>query len=138
MDPANPSASKGVTEVSVRFSNSAEGAKASDFVIASDSGDAPRVKSVKISGREARLVFSDTLPANTWSTITHKPSQTSIRLARFHGDTDQDGHVDHDDLRYLTDEFNKNGNVPVRTGDVDADTKVDARDIIASIKRVMD
>ncbi|MHC5110442.1 MAG: hypothetical protein ACYTHJ_11250 [Planctomycetota bacterium] len=130
VEATQPGDSKGISSVTLRMRMDADNVSASDIAVTSTNGTAPKVKSVRAQGRNLTVELSGSIPAEAWTTITHVPSGSSMKMARMYGDTNSDGYCDFDDLAHALDQVNERGEIALSSGDLNGDTSVDAVDMI--------
>ncbi|MGB0717207.1 MAG: hypothetical protein ACPGXK_15115, partial [Phycisphaerae bacterium] len=133
---ARPGATSGSRNVTIRMSQGAEGAKASDFVLKSGKGASIAIKSLRATSRQVRLTLEKPLPPGTWTTVTHVPSGTSARLGRFEGDINEDGIVNFDDLSSFFARANSEGAGMPLTKDLDGNGRIGTGDMIALVNKL--
>lgn len=133
---ARPGKASGTRNLTIRLSDGAEEAKESDFSIKSDSGETIKIKSLRGSARQVRITLEKPLPAETWTTITHLPSNTSARLGRMEGDVNEDGVVDFVDLDSLVASANTEGAAMPMTKDLDGNGRIGGGDVVRLINKL--
>ncbi|MGB0717206.1 MAG: hypothetical protein ACPGXK_15110 [Phycisphaerae bacterium] len=132
VDARDPAKNAGISEITLRFNKLTTELSPADFTITCSKGKAPSIASVEGKGRRAMVRLSGAVPPESWTTITHVSSGTSVQLGRIHGDSNQDGHCDEFDLTFMLGKLNRGGSdgLAPPQGDLNGDKVISPSDVL--------
>ncbi len=119
--------------ISMVFSDKPVGLSAADLRVEDGTATPPRVRSVKISDRNATVVLDRPIAAGAMTIITHTPSGTGTRIGRFPGDVNNDGITNSRDLGSLIRALNGDPPLPAYCIDLDGNGVSNAPDTLTLI-----
>ena len=137
--PSDPSGERidGWDSVQLRFSGCVANVVAGDFIVSQDGGvgSPPSVSDVlSVSMDTVCVIFSQPIAPRAWTTITHIPSGTRVRLGALPGDCDANRITEASDLLILFDALGDPPTAhPARSMDIDRSGRVTACDILREI-----
>jgi len=137
--PSDPDGKRieGWDSIELRFSGCAANVAAGDFLVSQDGGVGfpPSVVAVRGASMDTvRLIFSQPIATRAWTTVTHIPSGTQVRLGALPGDCDANRITEPSDLLILFDALGEPPMAhPARSTDIDRSGRVTACDILREI-----
>ena len=135
--PLDPSGSvaAGWQAIDVEFNQDPGGqADAEDFAITQEgtAGSAPQVLYVSaVETTTVRVVLDEEISPGAWTTITHVPTGSSVRLGYLPGDVDGNGQVSGTDITTLIDVLaGAETSLPMWSTDIDRSQSMDPADLL--------
>ena len=110
------------------FNTAVESLNTSDFTIDDGSSNPPKIIRLVPSGRTLTLVLDRGIRAGSWTTFSHKASNTSARFGHLPGDVNGDGLLTVKDILALTGGAESSA-LPLHQSDIDRSGIFDLSDI---------
>ena len=136
--PSEPDGSlpAGWRTVDLTFSGDTTTVAKADFTLTQDGGvtAAPDILAIPLIAGGIRVLLTDTISLGAWTTITHVPSNTSVRIAHLPGDVNADGASTATDIAALIDALSgATGPLPDWSTDLDRSGALAPGDILRGI-----
>lgn len=131
-DGSNPA---GWDSIELTFDGATDGVVAGDFEVSEQGGDgvAPGIADVTNVDESSTLAFTGLIEAGAWTTITHVPSGTSVRIGFLPADVNNDQTSTAGDILSLIDSLNGQAVLAQYQTDIDRSGVSSAADVLRAI-----